>query len=589
MGRPGATSNFLPLDQLLSLGRPDDFVVALDGSTSLQWKGISGHISGLALELQNQESGRWLVSCESPLSFLISLLALWSTDRVAVLPPSHQPRVLSETASDVNGMLTDRSLPPFSLPTFSPLQFTKTGFSWKTLNSSDPLLEIFTSGSTGKPIAVSKTLHQLGKEIDVLESVFGSQLGRSVIFSTVSHQHIYGLLFRVLWPICSGRIFDTQTHLFWKDLMSIISRHPASALITSPSHLERIETWVGQDPSVKNVTTVFSSGGPLSEPHAIRTQSILGQLPIEVFGSTETGGVGWRQQSQGIDPQLWNPFPQVVVSHQDTKGDLLNVRSPFVGNSDLGITLGDRGVVFADGKFRVDGRADRIVKIAEKRVSLDDIENRFSLHPYVKDIKSFVLKPQQERNRCLLSAVIILTDEGRTHLFSHGKFRLIQVFKKYMLDHFEGTVIPRLFRFVEKFPQNFQGKVTLDELSQLFLPIFDKNVTAPILIQKEFNSRGLLLKASVPPNLGYFDGHFPGYPIVPGIVQIQWAIDLIKSWNDKNINLGRLEQVKFKTPMRPGQYFSLQVTLCSTPDTDAMDFLFTHEETVFSSGRFILS
>jgi acyl-CoA synthetase (AMP-forming)/AMP-acid ligase II len=62
-------------------------------------------------------------------------------------------------------------------------------------------LVLFTSGSTGEPGAITKTLRQLDSEIESLEAQFGAALGDALVQGTVSHQHIYGLLFRVLWPL----------------------------------------------------------------------------------------------------------------------------------------------------------------------------------------------------------------------------------------------------------------------------------------------------------------------------------------------------------------------------------------------------
>src|SRR5688572_24624728 len=68
-------------------------------------------------------------------------------------------------------------------------------------------LMLFTSGSTGEPVAIAKTLRQLDAEIAALEAQFGAGLGIATVHGTVSHQHIYGLLFRILWPLSAGRPF----------------------------------------------------------------------------------------------------------------------------------------------------------------------------------------------------------------------------------------------------------------------------------------------------------------------------------------------------------------------------------------------
>src|SRR5690606_20980028 len=76
------------------------------------------------------------------------------------------------------------------------------------LNSEVALLEMFTSGSTGEPVAIPKCLRQLEQEVSGLANTLEwGPLSRRVV-GTVSHQHMYGLMFRVLIPLATGRPFE---------------------------------------------------------------------------------------------------------------------------------------------------------------------------------------------------------------------------------------------------------------------------------------------------------------------------------------------------------------------------------------------
>ena len=81
----------------------------------------------------------------------------------------------------------------------------------KPLDSNFAGLVIYTSGSTGVAQAIPKNLSQMSAEIATLETQFGDVIDDADIVATVSHQHIYGLLFNVLWPLSAGRAFAARS------------------------------------------------------------------------------------------------------------------------------------------------------------------------------------------------------------------------------------------------------------------------------------------------------------------------------------------------------------------------------------------
>jgi len=66
----------------------------------------------------------------------------------------------------------------------------------------------------------------------VKEDLWGETLGKLPVISTVSHQHIYGLLFRLLWPFSSGRVFQLATHTYPEHLLqALMTDGPGVVLI----------------------------------------------------------------------------------------------------------------------------------------------------------------------------------------------------------------------------------------------------------------------------------------------------------------------------------------------------------------------
>lgn len=64
---------------------------------------------------------------------------------------------------------------------------------------------------------------------------------------------------------------------------------------------------------------------------------------------------------------------------------------------------------------------------------------------------------------------------------------------------------------------------------------------------------------SFPGDFPGFDGHFPGFPILPGVAQIQAALVLAEEWRGVPLRLAAVESAKFLLQIRPGETVTVQV------------------------------
>ena len=346
-------------------------------------------------------------------------------------------------------------------------------------------------------------------------------------------------------------------------------------LMTSPALLRRLPEAIDWSAARAGVQAIFSSGGPLPAAAAHVTERLLGRTPIEVLGSSETGGVATRRQRSGAGVQ-WMALPGIEVR---VDGGRLAVRSAHLPD-DAWFTTADLAELAPDGTFRLGGRADRIAKIEGKRVSLDGIERALAASPWVCEARVIALNAPREQ----LAAVVSLTDEGAAALAGQGKTALSQALRGLLAEGTERVAIPRRWRFVRELPVDPQGKTTAAALAALFAE------AAPSLPDASLTKRTaseVQLELRIPADLVYFDGHFDGAPVLPGVAQIQWAIMFAREQFDIGRGFTRLEAVKFSRPIRPGT--AVRLTLEWRAAVSSIAFSFDSEAGRHASGRIIVA
>ena len=54
-------------------------------------------------------------------------------------------------------------------------------------------------------------------------------------------------------------------------------------------------------------------------------------------------------------------------------------------------------------------------------------------------------------------------------------------------------------------------------------------------------------------------GHFPGYPVVPGVVLLNEVLDTLRRGSAASLLVTGLPMVKFTSPLRPGEFVTIHV------------------------------
>jgi acyl-CoA synthetase (AMP-forming)/AMP-acid ligase II len=587
-----------PLNLLstLNASRSTDQVIAWRDGAAVSWGAFHARVADWSVLLGESPGDAFALLHHDAVEYAAALFGAWQARKTVFLPGDNLPGTCAGLRANVAGFLGefDAEWQPKTAPSgnlhHQPVRFAAVGEDF-------PALVLYTSGSTGAAQPVAKNLGQMAAEVAHLEKQFGALLGAADVISTVSHQHIYGLLFNVLWPLAAGRRIQARTLTWSEDLSATLAAREA-VLVSSPAHLGRIPENPRWATAAERLRAVFSSGGPLGFDIAQECRRLLGRVPIEVYGSSETGGIAWRQQ-ESRQHQAWSALPGVewrldaidaidaldsidamgAIRPMDAGGAVLAVRSKHLPSADWFRTA-DRAQTAADGRFILGGRIDRIAKIEGKRISLSAIEKLLMASPLVDLARAIAVDGRRQR----VAAFVVPSVRGQYELNALGRRGFTRLLRS-LLDRFiEPVGMPRLWRFLEALPVNAQGKTSHADLLAL--------LEAPPVLVIEPRSRLLerdaehaLFELVAPRDLVYFNGHFHGQLILAGVVQIDWAIAFGRRCFALPPQFRAIQMLKFQRLIMPDTPFRLE--LAYHPASATLSFKISTTLGIHASGRLL--
>ncbi|MBN2342655.1 MAG: acyl-CoA synthetase [Deltaproteobacteria bacterium] len=460
------TANFKTYPLFVS---PTDHIVDSTGCHRSRLLKMAAYLSNVLIaEISDASSGtEWLVAVSSPLWFSASVIGCWKAGVIPMISADLQSGTVSELLPSIAGVITDDSaFRGLNCPTIC-----CTDDFWGTAESDEqeiPLMDgtdtglvLFTSGSTGQKKRVEKSFEALFEEVINLEHMYGDAVRGLPRRTTVSHFHIYGFLFNILWPLHAGHVLASETTFYWEQALADGAN--GGCIVSSPAHLRFLPSLAVSAAFCFEKSVIFSSGGPLDGAVAAEIEQQTGQCPIEVFGSTETGGIAWRQQRNG-SPHPFQTFPGVEVKQNAECG--LLVRSMWTGMRQNWLETGDLVELLPEGAFFLRGRYDTVVKIAGKRVSVTEMEREIGKLPGVVSARVFQYSRDGKEARSALAAVIAVGSPGEIPMGTNKSIRVKEM-KQQLRRRFDLVTLPRYWRFVAEMPRDSQGKVTLQLLGDV--------------------------------------------------------------------------------------------------------------------------
>lgn len=161
---------------------------------------------------------------------------------------------------------------------------------------------------------------------------------------------------------------------------------------------------------------------------------------------------------------------------------------------------------------------------------------------------------------------------------------MTETLRKHLASHCEALALPRRWRLVRQLPYNAQGKLPhaqLDTLLQAPRPLQAERLSATR------HDDQWQLELGVPLDLAHFTGHFPQTPVLPGVVQIDWALAHARELIDQLPPQFRgMEVLKFQQLARPGDRLSLSLRF--DRERSKLHFAYRNGDAPCSSGRILL-
>ncbi len=315
------------------------------------------------------------------------------------------------------------------------------------VSAESELLQIFTGGSTGTPKIWSKTVENIFGEGYFQASRF-AVMEDDCILATIPPYHIYGLLFSVVMPLVSGATVVNETPSFPSEIVRVAKKYKSTILASVPAHYRALRE------RKMSLRLAFSSSGMLdtADNAAFCRHNKIGV--VEVYGSTETGGIATRNMAQGED--FFTPFPTIDWKINDHR---LAVRSPYISpelpvDENGFFTTNDRVEPVGTQSFALNGRSDTVTKVGGKRVDLDEIR--------------LLIKEQAGVTDCV--ALAIPEPGGREHLIGaliQGDTIDLEMIKKSLIDALEPYALPRRIKTVAQIPLKTNGKYDMLRIIRL--------------------------------------------------------------------------------------------------------------------------
>jgi acyl-coenzyme A synthetase/AMP-(fatty) acid ligase/3-hydroxymyristoyl/3-hydroxydecanoyl-(acyl carrier protein) dehydratase len=493
--------------------------------------------------------------CESHFHFLVGAAAALASGQTLILPPTRIPAMLAtlrQTYPDsycLIDMATQPEVATVANPAIVVAIAADEASHWPppSIAASHDAAILFTSGSTKEPQPQHKKWMNLVSGTDTLINSLGAPPRGTAIVGTVAAQHMFGFETTVMLPLQSGTPVLDIRPAYPADLVAALAAATQLGidgvwLMTTPLQLRAFHRELRHVSGLRRIT---ASTMPLDRELAQAIENDW-RVPVdEIYGCTEAGILATRRAAQvsHFTPGAGLTFTLTETGHARVAG----------GHLPVPLTLTDRiRLCNPDGKnghggFELLGRDEDIVKIAGKRASLAGLTRQLLAIPGVRDGIVFMPDATASRVAALVAAPGLSVADVR------GK----------LATRIDPAFMPRPLVVVESLPRDANAKLPLAALRQMIDTgrRQTNDATKPDRTATSHSRATLSIltrQCSVPADHPALRGHFPGQPIVPGVLLLQMVQSIL---TEAGYRVRECPEVKFRAPVGPEMAIELRVDI----------------------------
>ena len=523
----------------------DDKTLFIHKEKNFLLKEFKNFVAAGAAFLNNQKKDNIVILSSCAFDFCVWFFScIFAKKNIFLLTDNSKLKYL-----DFEYIVVDKSLPPAEQPDFFRIE------------PENVLINFYTSGSTSQPKNVQKTLANVIAEANcIYEEFFAlSKCDNTQFrFLTSTHpQHMFAFSFYFMLPLCfwGSFVLDTTEVCYPDD-----ADFKDSVFISTPSFLEKFQKY-----EVKNSYSpflIFSAGATLNNG-LFKYLNHSGNV-VDIYGSTETGTIAYRSCSDDKDLTVLN---RVKIS-TDNNSQLV-VSSPFFIQDS--VTLGDIVQIKDDKHFVLRGRADRVFKIQEKRVSAPEVETEL-----INSVPHLIQSCWCFKSGEKLACAVVLTVKGIDLFFdkSNSILKLTSFFKNTLKDRVE--IVPQKWKFLHELPKTKTGKIDTEKLER----IFKTNISMPFVFGVQKDSHSAVYDLTFPFSCNFFTGHFNGFPVLPGVVQLYFAHFFASDAFGNGVSNDCVKKIKFSKIIKPDE----KLKLVFERKNNLINYMYKRDEQICSSG-----